>query len=149
MWLIFYARYSLRMKGSFILLHFNLPCEKKKQKARVKYEGENTEENETTNLMFHYFLFPGFFLSPVLCQIVFLAVSLFAFSVFKVWPNATFCLSLLRLGRGCILVTLATHQFSCVFLVKMPIQYIQTVPVSFKTVLRRTQIEPCGHEFIV
>lgn len=138
-----------RAHSFFSILTSHVKKKSKKQKARVKYEGENTEENETTNLMFHYFLFPGFFLSPVLCQIVFLAVSLFAFSVFKVWPNAAFCLSLLRLGRGCILVTLATHQFSCVFLVKMPIQYIQTVPVSFKTVLRRTQIEPCGHEFIV
>ena len=44
--------------------------EKKKQ-VRVKYEGENTEENEATSLMSSDFLFPGFFHPLIPCFMLF------------------------------------------------------------------------------
>lgn len=61
----------------------------------MKYEGENTEENDTLSLTSSYFLLLGFFLSPVpgsrLFSLLFACFFFCLFvSVLKVRPSITF-----------------------------------------------------------
>lgn len=116
---VFYAKHSLRIKGSFTLQYFHLSCRKmKKEEWNMKVK--ILRKMRLSNLTWRVFFFQIRFLSfpSLLISVVFVAVYLFVFFQSFHLKRVTFCAHQL-IGYLC-------HQFSCGWLVKEPIKYIQT-----------------------